>query len=221
MKTSQKQIVLIIVITMLLMLGCSNANQIMEEDSIQDLPVQPETNEQANQQEEDDLLQEESVNALSDVQVTFLQNVMTSDIKDRIQMYQADLASSNKATISDNTSEISADQDQNDDNPKEVAKVESTAPTPSPAPTPAPEPTPEPTPPPAPFTPVRVSGLGNSGMEFITMAEADTWAGDQFLNPGSPWYDEYTGWFTTSVAYQIDALGNVNHSYRFTVDFYK
>lgn len=109
----------------------------------------------------------------------------------------------------------------------EPAPVPTPEPVPEPGPVPTPEPDPEPTPDPLPepepepFTPFRISMLGNSGMEFMSMADADTWAGDQFLDPTSIWYAEYTGWFTTSVAYQIDAYGGVDNNYRYTVDFYK
>lgn len=64
--------------------------------------------------------------------------------------------------------------------------------------------------------------LGNSGIEFITMAEGNVWAENQLANPESPWYFEngWSGWFIISVAYQIDEFGGVDNNYRFTVDFY-
>lgn len=54
------------------------------------------------------------------------------------------------------------------------------------------------------------------------MDEADAWAEEQLFTEGSPWsyQNGWSGWRTTSVAYQIDAWGGVDFNYRFTVDFY-
>ena len=209
MKIKRKHIYLIGIIWALVIGGCAN-NYIAQEDNPESKAVESPINK--IDQSSDELAKIDDKVVLSDSQKKMLASMQASDIQDRVQEHQAIMASSNRAKISEDTHEKSDTKEQEDaipatqaDKSKEVAVVDN------------------PAPPPAPYTPVRVSGLGNSGMEFLTMDEADIWAGDQMLNPDSPWSGQkgWNGWFTTSVAYQIDALGNVNHSYRFTVDFYK
>ncbi|EPH96778.1 hypothetical protein D920_01942 [Enterococcus faecalis 13-SD-W-01] len=45
-----------------------------------------------------------------------------------------------------------------------------------------------PAPPPAPEKPYRVTPLGNSGMEFATIGEANNWGMEQMMNPEGQWF---------------------------------